>query len=236
VTRKFEFPEGATPIADCSHLIPRWVHTWEDLNRVEAENIAYAQRKYLKKRAPNPKEWFDEKNLKKIHKEMFSKVWEWAGNYRRSITSIGIQPALIPLRLAEFCAEVISWSNHPVELTFIERAARIHHLLVFIHPFENGNGRFSRLIADRFLLSWRCSHPVWPSYLNQEGQARKQYIHALKTADSGDYELLIKFMINLGAKEPSVSDLMKRNFYKHCISEEQREVLIKALLRINQPT
>lgn len=44
---QFEFPEGATPISDCSSLIPPWFHHLNDLNRVEAENIMNAQRKYL---------------------------------------------------------------------------------------------------------------------------------------------------------------------------------------------
>jgi fido (protein-threonine AMPylation protein) len=86
---------------------------------------------------------------------MFGSVWGWAGDYRKSITSIGLSPVMIPSQLAEFCFEVLAWFHNPVELTFVEIAARIHHRLVFIHPFENGNGRFSRLIADRFLLALR---------------------------------------------------------------------------------
>lgn len=232
MVERFTFPEGATPIADCSGLIPKWVHSLEDLNRVEAENIVYAQKKYLTKRTLNSKEWFHTEQLKKIHRDMFGDVWEWAGKYRRSTTSIGINPALIPSRLAEFCSEVTSWSHYPVELTFIERAARIHHQLVFIHPFENGNGRFSRLIADRFLLTWRCIHPIWPSYLNQEGQARKDYIQALQNADAGDYQYLIKFMQELGAKEPTVHELIRNKFYRDSLRGEHGVLLIKAFLRM----
>lgn len=58
VLRRFEFPEGATPIGDCSGLIPNWVHNLNDLNRVEAENIAHAQRKYLRTPVTDPKKWF----------------------------------------------------------------------------------------------------------------------------------------------------------------------------------
>jgi hypothetical protein len=36
---RFEFPEGAIPIGDCSGLIPLWIHHLIDLNRVEVENI-----------------------------------------------------------------------------------------------------------------------------------------------------------------------------------------------------
>lgn len=227
----FSFAEGATPITDCSGLIPRWVHNTEDLNRVEAENIAQAQRKYLNGRVSDPKMWFNVQELKKVHRAMFGNVWEWAGNYRQSETSIGIKPALIPFRLAEFCSEVVYWSQEPIELTFVERAARIHHRLVFIHPYNNGNGCFSRLIADRFLLALKCTHPVWPSYLNQDGLDRKTYIQALKCADSGDYEPLIIFMKTFGAQDPTIEKLIKNTFYRHYIHGEQGVSLLKALLR-----
>lgn len=101
--------------------------------------------------------------------------------------------------MAEFCHEVISWSDDATGLSTIEMAARIHHQLVFIHPFENGNGRFSRLVSDRFLLSKKCPHPIWPNQLNKEGVLRKDYIHTLKSADQGDFEPLVELMIRLGA-------------------------------------
>ena len=228
---RFEFPEGATPIDDCSGLIPVWVHHLHDLNRVEAENILNAQRKYLQGRVGDPQTWFQVKELKVIHQAMFGNVWEWAGVYRKSITSIGINPSLIPTQLAELCLEVSSWSEYPVELTFVEMAARVHHRLVFIHPFENGNGRFSRLIADRFLLAFRCQHPLWPSQLNQEGVVRKDYIKTLKSADKSDYTPLVDFMKKLGATDPSLSELIKSSFYRTHISGEKGLAIVKALLR-----
>jgi len=227
----FEFPEGATPIADCSGLIPLRVHHIHDLNRVEAENILNAQRKYFRGRIGDPQSWFQVKELKMIHQAMFGKVWEWAGIYRKSVTSIGINPGLISTQLAELCLEVSSWLQSPVELTFVEMAARIHHRLVFIHPFENGNGRFSRLIADRFLLALRCKHPRWPSHLNQEGIIRKDYITTLKTADRGDYTPLVDFMKRLGAKDPTLSELIKNSFYQNYIEGEKGIAIVKAFLR-----
>lgn len=228
---RFEFPEGTTPIADCSGLIPSWVHHLNDLNRVEAENISNAQKKYLKKSVADQKEWFYVDELKTIHRTMFGNVWKWAGIYRKSITSIGIKPSLISAQLGEFCLEVVSWSQISVELTFIEMAARIHHKLVFIHPFENGNGRFSRLIADRFLLAWQCPHPIWPSYLSKETSVRKEYIQTLKSADKGDYEPLIRFMEKLGARDPNPHELFESKFYRARLSEEQMISIKTALLR-----
>lgn len=228
---RFEFPEGATSISDCSGLIPLWVHHLNDLNRVEAENIMAAQRKYLRGTVGDPKAWFHVSELRAIHRAMFGEVWEWAGAYRKSLTSIGINPSLIPTQLAELCLEVLSWLEYPVELTFVEMAARIHHRLVFIHPFENGNGRFSRLIADRFLLAFRCQYPMWPSHLNQEGVVRKDYIKTLKSADKGDYAPLVDFMKKLGANDPNLSELIRNSFYRRYISGEKGLAIVKALLR-----
>lgn len=67
MAKYFDFPEGATPIDDCSGLIPSWVHHLQDLNRIEAENILKAQRKYLGRSATDPQKWFHVTELKSIH-------------------------------------------------------------------------------------------------------------------------------------------------------------------------
>ena len=200
---RFEFPEGATPIFDSSDLLIPWVQTMGDLNRVEAENISQAQKKYLRASLQGISSWFHYGELQAIHRAMFGKVWAWAGKQRQSVTSIGVAPGLIPLRIAELCEEVVAWSTELVELTFLEKSARIHHRLVHIHPFENGNGRFSRLVADRCLLTWKCPHPFWPDSLHREGAVRTRYIQSLKAADKGNYEPLVFLMKDLGAVEDS---------------------------------
>jgi Ankyrin repeats (3 copies)/Fic/DOC family len=97
-------------------------------------------------------------------------------------------------------------------------AARIHHQLVSIHPFENGNGRFSRLVGDRFLIAWKCSYPTWPD-LNSEGVTRRDYINTLKLADKGEYDPLVALMRQLGASDPKLSELIRDNFYRALMSK-----------------
>ena len=227
----FQFTEGATPLPDCSGLLLPWVQTMSDLNRVEAENISPAQRKYLRPSSRDISSWFHYQEFQTIHRSMFDKVWEWAGKQRKSKTSIGVEPGLIPARIAELCAQVASWSTDPVELTFLEKSARIHHSLVHIHLFENGNGRFSRLVADRCLLSWKCPHPIWPDNLNFEGAARKLYIQTLKAADKGDYEPLVSLMKDLGAADPDLSILFQDRFYRPYIEGPKGLAKVRALLR-----
>ena len=75
-----------------------------------------------------------------------------------------------------------------------EIALRLHHRMVYVHPFPNGNGRFSRLFAD--LLLWNNDEVnfTWGSCsLVEDSTMRKQYILALREADKGDYQKLIEF-------------------------------------------
>src|SRR5690606_22559300 len=149
-------PQGATPLSDASDLLIPRASSMGDLNRVEAENIFQAQKRYLRAVPAKGLQWFHYGEFQILHRALFGRVWAWAGKQRKTATSIGVDPWLIGTKIAELCEEVRSWADFPVELSFVERSARIHHRLVLIHPFENGNGRFSRLVADRCLLSWGC--------------------------------------------------------------------------------
>lgn len=227
--KKFTFPDGATPLHDTNGLLQNWILTQEDLTRAETANVALAQEKYLKSRK-EPSLWFTTKTLKTIHHTMFNNVWSWAGKFRKSETSIGIEPHRIPKQLGELCIEVAAWSKEAVHLTLLERAARIHHQLVWIHPFENGNGRFSRLVSDRFLIAYHLPHPNWPP-LQESGNIRSKYIRSLQQADRGDYKPLIEFMQSLGAKDPALSELLGLAIYKKVFSPEQKLALAKTLIR-----
>ena len=61
------------------------------------------------------------------------------------------------------------------------------------------NGRFSRLIADRYLKACKIPYTRWPIDLDSDCQGRKAYIQALKEADKGAIEPLVDFMIQNGA-------------------------------------
>jgi len=227
----FENIEGATPIDDISELKPKWVITQEDLNLVESENISKAINKYLTRKISLPNRWFTIPFLQKIHRDMFGDVWSWAGSFRRTHTIPGVLPYRIRNDLERLCIEVKFWESESVELTLLEQAARIHHQLVFIHPFQNGNGRFSRLIADRFLKAWKYPIPHWPVDLGNNGKHRSEYIRALKNADKGELELLICYMEKHGAKDPKIEELLGNSFLKKFYKNERLRVLIKALQR-----
>ncbi|MBO6689345.1 MAG: Fic family protein [Henriciella sp.] len=79
-----------------------------------------------------------------------------------------------------------------------KRTARLHHRLVYVQRFPNGNGRHARMMAD--LLIRRLGAPPFSWGSNRDdgvihdiGELRKRYVSALRAADGNDYEPLIAF-------------------------------------------
>jgi Fic family protein len=74
----------------------------------------------------------------------------------------------------------------------IEISARLHHRLVYIHPFNNGNGRWARFIVNLFLKEHLDSYIIFPEdELLLTTAIRKTYIKALQEADNLNYGPLI---------------------------------------------
>ena len=170
-------------------LIPSHIALRSELNELERQNIIEADLwAFARKRNP-----VSERFARDLHRRMFRKVWRWAGKNRTSDKNIGVTRNLIKARIDEAIDNIQFWIDHK---TFPpdEIAVRFHHALVLIHPFPNGNGRWSRLIAD--ILAVQLGRPrfTWGRVnLQNESETRKAYIAALKNADNHDFTALIAF-------------------------------------------
>jgi len=125
---------------------------------------------------------------------MFYNVWKEAGRFRKTDKNIGGPWHQVPMALRNLCDDARVWVERKEESPE-EIAVRLHHRLVSIYPFLNGNGRHARLMAD-ILLENFLHHPrlSWGGKdLAKASDARKRYITALKTADAGDYKPLLDF-------------------------------------------
>ena len=186
-------PADATPLDDISGLkLPSdKVYSLQEIYVAEAMNIASATLKYLsappsKKIAPFTYEW-----LSQLHYEMFGDVWEWAGKFRHIELSIGIEAYQVPMAMKELVDDISYWREHQTFDKY-ETAARIHHRAVQIHPFQNGNGRWSRMLANIYLRQQGSMPVKWQEdLLSKENAQRDAYIEALKLADAGAFEKLI---------------------------------------------
>ena len=191
---EFIYPEGATPLDHDAKvgLIPQ-LTTQKQLNAFEQANISSAIEWATKSRKLR-KNLTTIEGLKLLHQKMFSMTWRWAGNFRRSQLNIGIAWQHIPERLHALCADVAYWEQNAI-FDMIEIAVRFHHKLVYIHPFPNGNGRFSRLAADLFLEYRQYPRLTWGKSLSliDDSPDRRAYIESLRAADKGVYQQLLHF-------------------------------------------
>ena len=189
----FDYPDGATPLDpdEIEGLRLTHITTRNELDRWEQDNILEALG-WLE--STRPKDILNEQFMRKLHRKMFGNVWKWAGKFRLSNKNIGGPWHQVPVELKKLCDDVAVWIEAG-QMPFDEIAARLHHRLVSIHPFSNGNGRHARLIAD-LLLANMLNHPkfTWGSKnLVQTGDARSTYIAALRAADRFDIHPLVAF-------------------------------------------
>ena len=180
---------GQTPLDDLSGLRLEGIRTTAELNSAEAENVRKAVLKYLAAR-PTPRSApFDFPWLCRLHGEMFGDVWAWAGTLRRGETNIGCRPHEIQERLHALLEDLRAWKGSGMGLE--EQAVRLHHVAVQIHPFRNGNGRWSRMLANVWLKRHGGQPIEWPeTTIGTASTVRESYLQAIRAADAHDYAAL----------------------------------------------
>jgi Fic-DOC domain mobile mystery protein B len=188
--QKWDTIPGETPI-DPSGLKIRGVKTRDELDIVEASNIRKATMRYLGGSVTAKMAPFDYSWALRLHKEMFGDVWDWAGRQRSKELNIGCQAFQIAEQLAQLLGDLKSWAG--CEMPILEQAARLHHRAVAIHPFENGNGRWSRLMANIWLHLSQAPLIDWPNQTigKKASEIRMEYLATLKEADQGNFEPLL---------------------------------------------
>jgi Fic family protein len=118
------------------------------------------------------------------------------GEYKEYPNSVRLQNGEIfhyasPIETPALMAELIEWYRqeeaknelHPVIL-----AALLHYKFVRIHPFDDGNGRISRLLMNYVLLKNNLPPIIIKS------TDKKNYLAALNRADAGDLDSFIQYV------------------------------------------
>ncbi|MCP3888123.1 MAG: Fic family protein, partial [Desulfobulbaceae bacterium] len=116
---------------------------------------------------------------------------EWAGVYRNAnviITGTSHQPP-DALEVPHKMQELIIWLRESqAKIHIVELAALLHHRIVHIHPFFDGNGRTSRLLMNVLLM--QQGFPLTIILKND----RKKYYRVLAQADQGNVKPLALFI------------------------------------------
>jgi len=190
-----EYIDGQTPIDEDEKegLLIETITTKGELDEFEQQNIEEAMQ-WVIGRKFKAKDVFTEKFICNLHKRMYSNVWAWAGEFRKTDKNIGIDKYQIPVELKVLCDDALYWVEHgtyPPE----EIAVRFKHRIVSIHCFPNGNGRHSRLMGDIIIEKLFGEEPFsWGAdNLSKEGDTRTTYLQAVKAADNADFAPLLDF-------------------------------------------
>ena len=188
-------PDGATPLSpeEKQGLVFKHVTTRGQLDELEQINIQEGIKWLKRQKNIDP---LSEGFVCDLHKQLFGKVWSWAGSFRKAEKNIGCDPVFIAVKLRQLFDDTRYWCENgtypPLEI-----AARFHHLLVQIHLFPNGNGRHARIMASAVLTMVLKENPIdWSGGQDLQSMSgkRKEYIEALRAADGHDYKPLLKYV------------------------------------------
>ncbi|MCX6210801.1 MAG: Fic family protein [Bacteroidetes bacterium] len=184
------------------------IHELREFEEMKAHDVAYKLIQDWAKDAEHP---LTEAYIKQLNKLILVRpFWKEAetkeghptrreikvGEYKEYPNSVRLQsgemfeyasPIDTPIKMGE----LMHWFNtesekkelHPVVL-----AALLHYKFVLIHPFDDGNGRISRLLMNYVLLKNNLPPVIIKTH------DKKNYLNALNQADTGNTDAFIKYI------------------------------------------
>ena len=135
----------------------------------------------------------------------------------------------------------LAWFNEPPTTDGILQAAIVHLWFVTIHPFEDGNGRIARALADMSLARSEKSPQRFYSLASEIRRERPDYYASLESAQQGDLEITKRllwfiecFSRALDAAEVACAGVLRKaDFWQRNalapLNERQRNMLNRVL-------
>jgi Fic family protein len=182
------------------------VYQMRELEEMKAHDVAYAM---IQEWAADPDREITERDIRDLNKIILVKDFYKdaitqegsptrklikVGEYKETPNSVLLSNGEIfhyadPIDVPAKMQELLEWyrsektSLHPITL-----ASVFHHKFVLIHPFDDGNGRLSRLLMNYILLK-----NGFPPVIIKSAE-KQTYLNALRLADAGDMEAFIKYI------------------------------------------
>lgn len=136
--------------------------------------------------------------LRDLHRRLYAPVWQWGGRQRTRETNIGVAPEHISVEMRSALDDLGYQWEHQAGLDARTLGIATHAAMVRIHPFVDGNGRVTRLMADLVYLAGQSG--LEPIHAYDWEIDRTTYIRLLREYDkTRDPSALAKFIpvINL---------------------------------------
>jgi Fic family protein len=143
-------------------------------------------------------------------------------------------------RLAAEMSRFLEWFNGKGAMDAVLKAAVAHLWFVTIHPFDDGNGRIARAIADMALARSERGHQRFYSMSAQIRQERNAYYDALEQTQKGPVDITAWMEWFLGclsravdrANDTLAAVIHKARFWEMRLGEPFNERQMKVLNRM----
>lgn len=183
-------------------------HVYREFEEMKAHDVAF---KLIQTWAADYERPLTEVDIKLLHQTILVRpFWKEAitldgqptrrlieiGNYKKYPNSVRLENGEIfeyasVIDTPMLMGDLMRWlreaeqngNMHPAEL-----AARLHYKFVRIHPFDDGNGRISRLVMNYILLK----HGLPPVIIKSAD--KRQYLFALNQADTGNEAAFVDYI------------------------------------------
>ncbi|NLC37378.1 MAG: cell filamentation protein Fic [Alcaligenaceae bacterium] len=142
--------------------------------------------------------------LRNWHKRWLGNLYDWAGQYRAvnmSKDGFPFAPAAqLPRLMQVFDSEYLGRYTPCSGMDFtqlVEAIAVVHVEFILMHPFREGNGRVSRLLAD--VMAAQAGHELLDYSLWEQNKAA--YVAAIQKGMECDYEPM-KYWVSRALESP----------------------------------
>ena len=131
--------------------------------------------------------------LLQIYHIAFSELYDWAGSWRTTTVTVGQLIPPKPIQVLQLMYQFVDNLNFKINnaknyLEHLDTLTYAHYEFIRIHPFNNGNGRTGRILMN--LVALKFGYRPLDLY-HRDGDSRKIYIEAMKSADKGNFEPLL---------------------------------------------
>ena len=143
-------------------------------------------------------------------------------------------------QIPEECARFLEWFNQPKEIDPLLASGLAHLWFISLHPFEDGNGRIARAIADMALAQGENSSQRSYSMSAQIREERDDYYNTLERTQKSSLDITPWQEWFLGCLSRAIENahenldeaLRKARFWERYAKEPLNERQIKVLNRV----
>ncbi|MCB0331649.1 MAG: Fic family protein [Bdellovibrionales bacterium] len=196
-----------------------------------------------------------ENHIKQFHRDLLKyseKDSRHRGSYKTSSNSVaafneeGKQIGIVfetasPYDTPRYMAELVEWINSNLETKALHPLLVISVFIVVfleIHPFQDGNGRLSRILTNLLLLKCGYAYTPYSSLESVVEQSKGEYYQALRSTqkairtENQDWQpWLHYFLLSLRAQKRKLEEKVKR---ERILIEQIPELSLKILDHVRE--